>query len=206
MNGVPLPAKHGFPDSPAVTGQIRHEAPEMDHGDQLVKDEQLGYWQQQGWSQEARMNTSVRIDVPGQRRDVDTGHPEIEGVAFSGDRGISKVEVSTDDGKTWDEATLKPPLGPYTWVLWEYAWTHTAPQDVTPSLSGRAPRTAPASCRPTTLASPYPDGATGCTPSTCRSESQPKRPRHYREISSTDPSREALRSALDIAVSSRGSR
>lgn len=42
----------------------------------------------------------------------------VAGVAFAGDRGISKVEVSADGGATWKEARLKDPLSPYTWVLW----------------------------------------------------------------------------------------
>jgi hypothetical protein len=42
----------------------------------------------------------------------------IAGVAFAGDRGISKVEVSSDGGATWKEARIKDPLSPYTWVLW----------------------------------------------------------------------------------------
>jgi len=32
------------------------------------------------------------------------------------------VEVSTDNGTAWTPATLKAPLGPYTWVLWLYEW------------------------------------------------------------------------------------
>ncbi len=39
-------------------------------------------------------------------------------MALAGDRGIQKVEVSADGGKTWQEAVLKAPLSPYTWVLW----------------------------------------------------------------------------------------
>jgi hypothetical protein len=50
------------------------------------------------------------------------GNVLVQGVAFSGDRGISKVEVSADGGASWDEAKLKPPLSAYTWILWEYEW------------------------------------------------------------------------------------
>jgi len=43
-------------------------------------------------------------------------------VAFAGDRGISKVEVSVDGGSTWQVATLKPPASDLTWVLWAFQW------------------------------------------------------------------------------------
>jgi len=39
-------------------------------------------------------------------------------MAFAGDRGILKVEVSTDGGKSWKSTVLKDPLSQYTWVLW----------------------------------------------------------------------------------------
>jgi hypothetical protein len=47
----------------------------------------------------------------------------IAGVAFAGDRGIQKVEVSTDGGNTWNDAIIKTPRSPYSWVLWAYEWT-----------------------------------------------------------------------------------
>jgi hypothetical protein len=47
-------------------------------------------------------------------------------VAFAGTRGISRVEYSTDGGKTWTDATFPPPLSPLTWVLWQSDWTPAA--------------------------------------------------------------------------------
>ena len=46
----------------------------------------------------------------------------LAGVAFSGNRGIAQVEVSLDNGATWQEAALKQAMGPYTWVLWVHDW------------------------------------------------------------------------------------
>jgi hypothetical protein len=40
------------------------------------------------------------------------------GIAYSGARGISKVEVQVDDGP-WTAAKLRlPPFSPLTWVQW----------------------------------------------------------------------------------------
>lgn len=51
----------------------------------------------------------------------------IEGVAFDGGKGITKVEVSTDDGKTWAPADLDAELGKYSWRRFRLRWTPTAP-------------------------------------------------------------------------------
>jgi hypothetical protein len=61
-----------------------------------------------------------RIDSPA--GDV-KGEAVIAGIAFAGDRKVSKVEVSTDGGRTWEEAEIKAPLSPYTWSLWQKRWT-----------------------------------------------------------------------------------
>ena len=45
----------------------------------------------------------------------------VGGIAYSGDRGISKVEVRVDDGP-WQEAQLREPLSETTWVIWRYEW------------------------------------------------------------------------------------
>ena len=50
------------------------------------------------------------------------GPLQVGGVAFSGDRGISQVEVSFDGGSTWQEASALPSLSPYAWVLWSLQW------------------------------------------------------------------------------------
>jgi hypothetical protein len=47
------------------------------------------------------------------------------GIAFSGDRGISKVEVRVDNG-SWVEARLRSPLSETTWVIWRYDWPFQA--------------------------------------------------------------------------------
>jgi hypothetical protein len=46
----------------------------------------------------------------------------VGGVAVAGQRGISSVEVSTDDGRSWQPAVIKPALGPNSWVLWLFEW------------------------------------------------------------------------------------
>jgi DMSO/TMAO reductase YedYZ molybdopterin-dependent catalytic subunit len=47
---------------------------------------------------------------------------QLQGVAVDGGSGIRKVEVSTDGGTTWKEATLGKDLGNYSWRLWHADW------------------------------------------------------------------------------------
>ncbi|MDA2916536.1 hypothetical protein MYX64_06835 [Nitrospinae bacterium AH_259_B05_G02_I21] len=46
----------------------------------------------------------------------------VAGVAFTGNQGVSKVELSFDRGRTWRPAQPKTPRSPYSWVLWAYPW------------------------------------------------------------------------------------
>jgi plastocyanin domain-containing protein len=73
-----------------------------------------------------------RIDTPLDGASV-SAHKRtyIAGVAFSGNKGISEVDVSFDSGHTWQIATLKKPLSQLTWVLWEISWTPKAPGNYT---------------------------------------------------------------------------
>jgi len=131
MNGATLPPDHGFPLRLLVPGIFGMKNVKWITKIELVDHDYKGFWQQRGWSDEAPVLTMSRIDVPIRSAVAEGEARYLAGVAFSGDRGIQKVEVSLDRGATWHEAQLKQPLGPYTWVLWVYAWNaepgqHTA--------------------------------------------------------------------------------
>jgi hypothetical protein len=52
---------------------------------------------------------------------------KMQGLAFDGGYGITKVELSTDSGATWVQATLDHDLGKYSWRRWRYTWQPAAP-------------------------------------------------------------------------------
>lgn len=159
MNGVPLPREHGFPARLLVPDIYGMKNVKWLTGIELVDYEYAGYWQQQGWSNTAVIQTMSRMDVPPGPGEYQL--PEkatLSGVAFGGGRGISWVEISADGGETWSRAQLKQPLSHYTWVLWAYDWS--PPAEGTYTLLVRA-ADGQGQVQPEARSGALPDGATG---------------------------------------------
>ncbi len=55
----------------------------------------------------------------------------LRGIAFSGTGPVVKAEVSTDAGKTWQEARLGEDLGPYSFRTWKHRWVPAHPGSYT---------------------------------------------------------------------------
>jgi DMSO/TMAO reductase YedYZ molybdopterin-dependent catalytic subunit len=51
---------------------------------------------------------------------------EVQGLAIDSGKGITKVEISADGGKTWAETKLDPEIGKYSWRRWRHAWKPAA--------------------------------------------------------------------------------
>lgn len=117
MNGESLPREHGFPARIIVPGIYGMKNVKWLTAIEAVDTDYKGYWMVRGWSDTARIKTSSRFDLPTDNSQVQAG-ARLAGVAWGGDRGIRRVEISTDGGKTWSEALLKRELSPITWRLW----------------------------------------------------------------------------------------
>ena len=89
----------------------------------------------------------------------DDGIVPVAGMAFAGDRGISKVEVSTDGGTSWKDARIKDPLSQYTWVLWS-AELNLADKNANKKIVVRATDKT-GKIQTDMIANPFPDGAKG---------------------------------------------
>jgi DMSO/TMAO reductase YedYZ molybdopterin-dependent catalytic subunit len=137
MNGEPLPKRHGFPLRLIVPGLYGEKNPKwltrielLDEADgRLHRRHGCGFYKEQGWGRQGdSIPTHSRFDAPQVRGDhfeapFQVGKPvEVRGMAFGGDRGISKVEVSSDDGETWDDAEITKPGTKLSWSLWSYQW------------------------------------------------------------------------------------
>jgi len=126
MNGATLPQGHGFPARMLVPGIYGMKHCKWLTRIEVVNYDYQGYWQQRGWSDPAPVRMTARIDTPLTGSSVHANRiTYIAGVAFSGNKGISEVDVSTDAGQTWQRAILKQPLSSFTWVLWELEWQPT---------------------------------------------------------------------------------
>lgn len=156
MNGSPLVPRHGYPVRLLVPGIYGMKNVKWLTQVEPINYDYKGYWESQGWSDTAVYKTMSRIDYPLQGN-IPAKPIYISGVAFAGDRGIKKVEVSVDGGTTWNEAQLRPPLGKYTWVLWLYPWQ---PQKGSYRIVVRATDGA-GELQAGQEADTYPDGATG---------------------------------------------
>jgi DMSO/TMAO reductase YedYZ molybdopterin-dependent catalytic subunit len=60
---------------------------------------------------------------PDEGARLGSGPQTIFGFAWSGHGSIARVEVSTDDQRTWTPARLSAGQGPLAWTRWEFTWT-----------------------------------------------------------------------------------
>jgi DMSO/TMAO reductase YedYZ molybdopterin-dependent catalytic subunit len=129
MNGVPLPNRHGFPLRALIPGRYGEENAKWLTRVELTDHFVSGLYSDQGWYY-GPLHTMNRIDRP--RGHLALGQTvEVGGIAFAGNRGIEKVEVSVDDGLTWNIARLDPALSQDSWVLWSWNWTPSLPRQYT---------------------------------------------------------------------------
>lgn len=127
MNGVELPAEHGFPVrlvTPGLYGFVG-ATKWLKRLIATTYHENPAYWTVRGWAEKADVLTQSRIDTPRDGSSVSAGTVVIGGVAWAQGRGIGRVEVRIDDGP-WIEATMGPDAGIDFWRQWYTPWDATA--------------------------------------------------------------------------------
>lgn len=123
MNGVPLPPRHGYPVRLVVPGRFGEKSVKWLTRIEVVAQDEQGFYERQGWGPTFTTQTFSRFDAPADHEVLAAGTAtRLHGVAFGGDRGISRVEVSTDDGRTWRDARLDYQRSAVVWTLWSLDW------------------------------------------------------------------------------------
>ena len=125
MNGEPLPIQHGFPVRMIIPGLYGFISATkwVTRISATTYAQDPAYWTVRGWATDAPVLTGSRIDLP--QGSVTVGQTAIGGVAWAMDGdGISRVEVSIDDGP-WQDAQLADQPNPRTWRQWWLEWEAT---------------------------------------------------------------------------------
>lgn len=125
MNGETLPKDHGYPLRAIVPGIYGMKNVKWLRRIEVVGQDYKGHWEKQGWSDSAVIKLMSRIDAPRDGDRISRSPYNVVGIAYGGLNGVSRVEVSTDGGRSWNEAKIKEPLSEYAWTLWSYPWNPT---------------------------------------------------------------------------------
>ena len=143
MNGNELPPQHGFPLRAVVPGWyamasikwlqriIITDRPFTGYYQTM----DYAYWRRRGDIAELAPLTEIQIKAeiacPAANEVVPAdSNVRVHGAAWTSDGGITKVELSTDGGASWKEASLIDQAIPNAWRLWEFEWR-------TPSKPGK---------------------------------------------------------------------
>jgi sulfane dehydrogenase subunit SoxC len=143
INGQPLPPQHGFPVRLIVPGWYGMTSVKWLDRITLLDRPFDGYQQRHSYRlrQEedevgeplTRMQPRALMVPPGipvfqtRERVLDLAPCRVEGRAWSGWAPIASVQISTDGGGTWEEASIEEPASPWSWSSWSYLWEPGAP-------------------------------------------------------------------------------
>ncbi|GAA3079416.1 sulfite oxidase [Pseudonocardia yunnanensis] len=136
MNGKPLPVEHGGPVRVVVPGHIGARSVKWIERITAQDHPSDNFFQASAYrllpadADPARTGigdgfalTAVALNSAILRPDdhavLPSGPTTIKGYAYAGDdRGIARVDVSVDGGRTWLQAELEEDLGPWAWRFW----------------------------------------------------------------------------------------
>ncbi|XP_071175945.1 sulfite oxidase-like [Mytilus edulis] len=143
MNGQEIPRDHGYPVRIIIPGIVGARQVKWLTSIKLSNEESMCHWQQNDYKgfhssidwnnvnfksvpaiMELPVTSAICEPIEGTDLAPDADEVTVKGYAWSGGgRGIVRVDVSIDGGKTWDSATLSPPKQPmyktFAWTFWE---------------------------------------------------------------------------------------
>jgi DMSO/TMAO reductase YedYZ molybdopterin-dependent catalytic subunit len=138
MNGTALPLLHGAPLRAVVPGWAGDHWIKWLRGLRVSDAEDPGFYMQTGYKvptepippggKPAKVKTLTTIPVksliarPAEGSALTAGKQTIQGVAFGGKGPITQVEVSVDDGQSWEPARIDRMPAPGAWQRWKLEW------------------------------------------------------------------------------------
>jgi len=146
MNGQPIPALHGFPLRAIVPGWEGAYSVKWLTSLRVLDKEFDGFWVATGYRYPVRrvapgsavdpkdmaplMGLVVKslLTKPLDGATVAPGKVDVAGFAWAGENDVTRVDVSTDAGATWQPARLVGDQAKYTWRRFEYSFDATKPE------------------------------------------------------------------------------
>lgn len=150
MNGEWLDENHGAPMRLFVPGWYGVASVKWLRAMRVIDENYPGYFQTSKYTIDQVTAAGKRrvplgpgivkseILQPAADATLNRGTNRIAGIAWAGEQRVERVEVSTDGGRTWQNAKLKGLQQPYSWCQWEYLWNVTTPGDYTIMARARA--------------------------------------------------------------------
>ncbi len=123
VNGKPLPPNHGYPARIVTSNRYGMKQPKWLTDIVVAPDDDKGFWEHQGWDEQAVVRTMSAFQMPAEGSTLKLGPIQLNGVAFAGARGISAVDVATSQGGPWQPAKVTQLPGTSVWARWTFAWT-----------------------------------------------------------------------------------
>jgi DMSO/TMAO reductase YedYZ molybdopterin-dependent catalytic subunit len=145
MNGRPLPLLHGAPLRVITPGWMAESCIKWLTDITVQSTEADGYFMQTAYRmpvtavQQASglpsttmapvevMPVKSLIAAPAEGATLNREAVTIQGVAWAAETAVEKVEVSVDDGKTWELARLVGDEQRYAWRQWQHIWKPKEP-------------------------------------------------------------------------------
>jgi DMSO/TMAO reductase YedYZ molybdopterin-dependent catalytic subunit len=122
-DGGVLPRQHGHPVRALIPGHWGEIDVKWIDEIEILDRPAKGFWEKKGWHGTGPATTVAKLHATNQ---LDSGRMQVGGHAYAGTRGIKRVEVSTDGGDSWNEATLSEPLSASidndVWRQWMYVY------------------------------------------------------------------------------------
>jgi DMSO/TMAO reductase YedYZ molybdopterin-dependent catalytic subunit len=143
MNGEPLDAIHGHPLRLFVPGWYGVASVKWLQRIEVIDKPFRGYFQSVKYTVQRQTVSGLETEVVGPmvpksemirpRPDevLSVGGNRVFGVAWAGEEPVCRVQVSTDGGAKWHDATLLGLQAEYSWTMWEYLWEAESPGEHT---------------------------------------------------------------------------